>query len=114
MPVSAPGYVVLLPVKPPARGKSRLVGPSPDERAALARAFALDTAESVLAASCVGALLVATDDAFFADDVRALGAVVIPDGVGGGDLNGALVQACAEAHRRWPALQPAALCGDLP
>jgi len=106
-------HVVLLPVKPPARGKSRLVGLPDEARAALARAFALDTAEACLATSRVGAVLVVTDDAFFATEVRALGCTVIPDGVSG-DLNGTLVQAAAEARRRWPALRPAALCGDLP
>ena len=106
-------HVVLLPVKPPARGKSRLVGLDDGARATLARGFALDTAEACLAAAPVGAVLVVTDDAFFASEVRALGCDVIPDGVSG-DLNGTLVQAAAEARRRWPGLVPAALCGDLP
>ncbi|MEP9381210.1 2-phospho-L-lactate guanylyltransferase [Nocardioides sp. KR10-350] len=109
----APTHAVLLPVKPPARGKSRLVGLADEARTALARAFALDTAEACLTAGGVGAVLVATDDAFFASEVRRLGCAVIPDGVSG-DLNGALVQAAAEAHRRWPELVPVALCGDLP
>ncbi|MEU0317046.1 2-phospho-L-lactate guanylyltransferase [Nocardioides sp. NPDC006273] len=113
MPAPAPGYVVLLPVKPPARGKSRLVGIEPHERADLARSFALDTAESCLAATRVGAVLVITDDAYFAADVARLGAAVIPDGVSG-DLNETLVQGAREARRRWPRLRPAALCGDLP
>ena len=113
MPAPAPGYVVLLPVKPPARGKSRLVGIESHERADLARSFALDTAESCLAAARVGAVLVITDDSFFAADVARLGAAVIPDGVSG-DLNETLVQGAREARRRWPELRPAALCGDLP
>lgn len=106
-------HAVVLPVKPPARGKSRLVGLSDAARTTLARAFALDTAEACLATSAVGAVLVVTDDAFFASEVRTLGCTVIPDGVSG-DLNGTLVQAVAEARRRWPELRPAALCGDLP
>lgn len=106
-------HVVLLPVKPPARGKSRLVGLDAEARADLARGFALDTAEACLAAGPIGAVLVVTDDAFFASEVRSLGCAVIPDGVSG-DLNGTLVQAAAEARRRWPSLVPAALCGDLP
>ena len=113
MPAPAPGYVVLLPVKPPARGKSRLVGIESHERADLARSFALDTAESCLAAAGVGAVLVITDDSYFAADVARLGAAVIPDGVSG-DLNETLVQGALEARRRWPGLRPAALCGDLP
>ena len=36
-------YVALVPVKPPALGKSRLVGLTDDERRTLAAAFALDT-----------------------------------------------------------------------
>ena len=113
MPAPAPGYVVLLPVKPPARGKSRLVGIESHERADLARSFALDTAESCLTASGVGAVLVITDDSFFAADVARLGAAVIPDGVSGA-LNATLGQGSLEARRRWPELRPAALCGDLP
>src|SRR3954452_4098014 len=35
-------YVALVPVKPPALGKSRLVGLADDDRRALAAAFALD------------------------------------------------------------------------
>jgi 2-phospho-L-lactate/phosphoenolpyruvate guanylyltransferase len=105
-------YAVLLPVKPPARGKSRLDLPDP-ERSSLARAFALDTTETCLAAPSVGAVLVVTDDAVFATEVGALGSVAIPDGVSG-DLNRSLQLAAAEATRRWPMLRPAALCGDLP
>jgi len=114
-PLSPPAasHVIVLPVKPPARGKSRLVGLPDQTRVGLARAFALDTAEACLATTAVAQVLVVTDDAFFASDVAALGCAVIPDGVSG-DLNGTLVQAAAEARRRWPALRPAALCGDLP
>lgn len=111
--MAAPGYVVLLPVKPPARGKSRLVGLESHERAELARSFALDTAEACLAATAVDAVLVITDDAHFAADVAQLGASVIPDGVSG-DLNGTLVQGSLDARRRWPERRPVALCGDLP
>jgi len=109
-------HVVLLPVKPPARGKSRLSRFSglPDAvRRQLAEAFALDTAEACLAASSVGAVLAITDDAQFSKELTSLGCVAIPDGVGN-DLNGTLVQAAAEATRRWPDLVPVALAGDLP
>lgn len=111
-------FVVLLPVKPPARGKSRLTGlPDaglPDEsRVALASAFALDTAAACLATVAVAAVLAVTDDAAFAASLMALGCAAIPDGVTD-DLNGSLRLAAAEADRRWPGLQPVALCGDLP
>jgi 2-phospho-L-lactate guanylyltransferase len=106
-------HVVLLPVKPPARGKSRLSDVADGVRRRLAEAFALDTAEACLAASSVGAVLAVTDDAHFSQELTSLGCVAIPDGVSD-DLNGTLVQAAAEATRRWPDLVPVALTGDLP
>jgi 2-phospho-L-lactate guanylyltransferase len=110
--MSASSYVVLLPVKPPARGKSRLEV-DPARRRALAAAFALDTARACLAATRVRAVLAVTDDASFADDLRLAGCDTIPDGVAG-DLNESLRQAAAEAHRRWPDSVPVAVCADLP
>jgi 2-phospho-L-lactate guanylyltransferase len=107
-----PSFVVLLPVKPPARGKSRLEV-DPVRRRALAAAFALDTARACLAAEQVVAVLAVTDDARFADDLRDAGCVTIPDGVTG-DLNESLRQAAAEASRRWPDARPVAVCADLP
>jgi 2-phospho-L-lactate/phosphoenolpyruvate guanylyltransferase len=107
-----PSYVVLLPVKPPARGKSRLEV-DPVRRRALAAAFALDTARACLAAGRVVAVLAVTDDARFADDLRAVGCETIPDGVHG-DLNESLRLAAAEARRRWPDAVPVAVCADLP
>jgi 2-phospho-L-lactate guanylyltransferase len=105
-------YVVLLPVKPPARGKSRLEV-DPVRRRALAAAFALDTARACLSATRVTAVLAVTDDAPFAADLRAAGCDTIPDGVTG-DLNESLRQAAAEATRRWPHGVPVAVCADLP
>ncbi|WP_244932222.1 2-phospho-L-lactate guanylyltransferase [Nocardioides sp. W7] len=106
-------FALLVPVKPPARGKSRLVGLPDAVRRDLAAAFALDTVAAALASARVGAVLVATDDASFSAQLAALGCPAIPDGVTG-DLNASLRQAAAEARRRWPDLQPAALCADLP
>jgi 2-phospho-L-lactate guanylyltransferase len=106
-------YVALVPVKPPALGKSRLVGLVDDERRALAAAFALDTVSACVAATRIARVLVATDDALFSIQLRALGAVTIPDGVAM-DLNGTLRQSAAEARRRWPDLVPVALTADLP
>jgi 2-phospho-L-lactate/phosphoenolpyruvate guanylyltransferase len=106
-------YVVVVPVKPPALGKSRLVGLSDDVRRGLAEAFAQDTVTACLAADSVGAVLVVTDDVRFSTVLSGLGSVAIPDGVTG-DLNGTLRLAAAEAHRRWPNLVPVAVCADLP
>ena len=58
-------------------------------------------------------MLAVTDDARFADDLRAAGCQTIPDGVTG-DLNESLRQAAAEAARRWPDGVPLAVCADLP
>jgi 2-phospho-L-lactate/phosphoenolpyruvate guanylyltransferase len=105
-------FVVLLPVKPPARGKSRLTV-DPVRRRRLAAAFALDTARACLAAEHVTEVLAITDDAQFAAELRSAGCTTIPDGVAD-DLNGTLRQAAAEAHRRWPHAVPVAVCADLP
>jgi 2-phospho-L-lactate guanylyltransferase len=111
--VTPPQYAVLVPVKPPAHGKSRLVGLDDERRRELAAAFALDTVTSCLAAERVGAVLAVTDDASFSRRLAELGCASIPDGVAG-DLNATLRQAAAEARRRWPTLVPAAVCADLP
>jgi 2-phospho-L-lactate guanylyltransferase len=110
---SEPRYVVLLPVKPPSRGKSRLVGLPDDRREALAAAFALDTAAAALATPGVRAVLAVTDDHAFARQLSDIGCAVIPDGVSD-DLNGSLRLAAAEAARRWPGSVPVALTADLP
>ncbi len=108
----AGSFVVVVPVKPPAVGKSRLDAPAVRRRE-LAGAFALDTVTAALAAAPVQEVLVVTDDALFSRDLVALGAASLPDG-DTSDLNATLRQAVAEAHRRWPSLRPAALCADLP
>ncbi len=105
-------HVVVIPVKPPGVGKTRLVGMADEQRVALASAFAIDTVSACLATDAVSRVLVTTDDARFATTLTALGAEACPDG--GSGLNQALVQATAEAGRRWPALRPVALCADLP
>jgi 2-phospho-L-lactate guanylyltransferase len=103
---------VLVPVKPPAVGKSRLGGPD-ERRRLLAVAFALDTVTACLATPRVGAVLAVTDDAGLATRLAGLGCAVVPDGPAG-DLNATLRLAAAEARRRWPRLRPAVVCADLP
>lgn len=106
-------YAVLVPVKPPAHGKSRMRGVTDAVRRELATAFALDTIAACVASRRVARVLVVTDDAAFALRCAESGAVALPDGAGSG-LNATLVQAAQEAHRRWPELTPVALCADLP
>ena len=109
-------YVVLVPVKPPALGKSRLggsLGVTDLERRELAAAIALDTVDACRAATLVSEVLGVTDDAGFSAELAAIGCATIPDGTSD-DLNGTLRLAAAEAHRRWPDLVPVAILGDLP
>ncbi|QAY59223.1 2-phospho-L-lactate guanylyltransferase [Microbacterium protaetiae] len=98
------GWTVVIPVKPTALGKSRLVGSG--DRAALARAIALDTIE---AARRVCPVVVVTADAEVAAAARELGASVVGEGEPAG-LNAAIargVDAARSGHR-------AAMLGDLP
>jgi 2-phospho-L-lactate guanylyltransferase len=105
-------FVVLLPVKPPSRGKSRLTGLAAEDRIALATAFALDTAVAALASPAVAAVLAVTDDLGLTRELGVLGCSVMPDGAD--TLNESLRQAAAESRRRWPSYGVAALCADLP
>jgi len=110
---SSPRFGVVIPVKPPTYAKSRLGRLGDEVRRSLAVAFALDTVSAALACDRVENVLVVTDDHRLADQVRRLGAGVIPDGTAG-DLNGSLEQGAAEVRRRDPLLNLAALCADLP
>jgi 2-phospho-L-lactate guanylyltransferase len=105
-------YAVLVPVKRTAVAKSRLGGLGEGVRRELATAFAADTVAALLASEVVARVLVVTDDHQLAGMLRSQGADVMPDGTS--DLNGTLVQAAAEVHRRDPELRLAAVCADLP
>lgn len=105
--------VVVVPVKPPAVGKTRLGDLPAGKRHELAEAFALDTVEVALRTEGVTAVLAVTDDFRLAARLRAAGCAVMPDGTTD-DLNATLVQAAAEVVRRWPGAVPVALCADLP
>lgn len=109
----SPRFVVLVPVKTLALAKSRLSGLPDERRQQLAAAFAQDTIAAVLDTPGVERVLVLTDDFRFADRLAATGCTVIPDGAGQ-DLNASLVQAAADARRRWPSLRPVVLTADLP
>lgn len=105
-------FVVVVPVKSPGVGKSRLAEVPDAVRSRLAAAFAADTVGACLAADSVADVLVTTDDAALADALQALGATTCPDA--GGGLNAALRGAAAVARARWPELWPVALLADLP
>lgn len=110
---SQPRHAVVVPVKPPAFAKSRLAALGDEARSALVVAFAADTITAVLETPSVAGVLAITDDHILAAALSDLGAFVIPDAVAD-DLNGSLVQAAFEAHRRWPEAALAAVCADLP
>ncbi|MFC5906782.1 2-phospho-L-lactate guanylyltransferase [Streptacidiphilus monticola] len=101
------GFTLIVPLKPPAVGKSRLAAVGP-LRERLALAFALDTVAAALGSPEVHRVLVVCDDAAAGAALAALGAEVVPDAPGGG-LNAALAFGAEQAHG-WRA----ALSADLP
>lgn len=101
-----------MPVKPPARGKSRLDVPGID-RAALAHAIALDTLEAATACDLVAQVVVVTNDPALARESAAIPALrFVPEGEGRGlDAAIAAGMAAMDPNDRMPR---AALLGDLP
>lgn len=106
-------FAALIPVKPAAVAKSRLRPLGDPVRAELAAALAVDTTAAALACAAVHEVLVITDDVVLSARLSGLGAHAVPDATTD-DLNATLVQAAAEARRRWPDLGLLALCADLP
>lgn len=107
-------WVVVIPVKSPASGKSRLVpGVTDAARAALARAFALDTIVAARAARSVERVIVVGDDPDLADGAEFL----LEPGADGTSAEGGLLPAIRHgiAHARAEApVAVAVLLGDLP
>jgi 2-phospho-L-lactate guanylyltransferase len=104
------GWAVVVPVKSPAVGKSRLDVPGID-RATLARAIALDTIEAAAACAEVAQVFVVTDDPAVvvgAHDIPGLRFVPEEEPRG---LNAAIALGADAAGERMPR---AALLGDLP
>jgi 2-phospho-L-lactate guanylyltransferase len=108
-------WVVIVPVKPTAVGKSRLDHP---DRPAIALAMASDTVAAAAAVDedLLSAVLVVTDDPLARATVEAIGpgrpVVVVGDEPDAG-LNAALAHGAALAARRWPGHGVAALSADL-
>lgn len=113
-------WTVVIPVKAPATGKSRLSPAVADAaRADLARAFALDTIAAARAAASVGRVVVVGDDPELADGAEFLAE---PGASGGPDLQGepagrgllpAIRHGVAHARAEAP-VAVAVLLGDLP
>ncbi|MDN0199664.1 2-phospho-L-lactate guanylyltransferase [Streptomyces sp. S.PNR 29] len=107
-------WIVVIPLKPLARAKSRLADTADDGlRPGLALAFAQDTVAAVLACAAVRDVAVVTDDAVAGRELAALGAGIVPDEPGGG-LNAALAHAAAVVRASRPESPVAALNADLP
>ncbi|MFF4157274.1 2-phospho-L-lactate guanylyltransferase [Streptomyces sp. NPDC001678] len=107
-------WTLVVPVKPLAAAKSRLVAgaarlPGP----ALALAFALDTVGAALACGAVRDVAVVTADPLAGAELAALGARVLPEPPGGG-LNAALAHGAHEVRRARPDAAVATLNADLP
>lgn len=105
-----PPIVVLVPVKSPAVGKSRLRVPD-HLRPDLATAFALDAVAAARHTPGVVEVVVVTADATFAERCHAAGLAVEPDR---GGLNESLVGAVGALRPRHRDALPVALCADLP
>ncbi|WP_228484677.1 2-phospho-L-lactate guanylyltransferase [Microbacterium cremeum] len=101
-----------MPVKPPARGKSRLEVAGVD-RAALAHAIALDTLAAATACELVAQVVVVTNDPALARESAAIPALrFVPEGEARGlDAAVATGMAAMDPNHRMPR---AALLGDLP
>ena len=107
-------WTVLIPLKPLARGKTRLADTAGDGvRPGLVLALAQDTVAAAGACPCVGTVVVVTDDARAGRELAALGARIIPDTPGAG-LNAALAHAAARVRDCHPHTALAALNADLP
>lgn len=103
-------WTVVIPVKAPAAGKTRLSPALADDaRALLARAFALDTIAAALAAASVERVIVVGDDASLADGAEFLAE---PLGAERGLLP-AIRHGIAHARAARP-VAVAVLLGDLP
>ena len=79
MTASTNAWVVVVPVKRAGIAKSRLTGVTTEQRVELARAFPADCVAAALACAEVGAVVAVTDDEVAAEQLRGLGAQVIPD-----------------------------------
>ncbi len=82
-------WVVVMPVKPLIRAKTRLSTRPAGERRSLVRAFAWDSAHAVLASEAVIDVVMVTDDPLLQGDITNLGGSWIPDTPDNG-LNAAL------------------------
>lgn len=111
--MSQPRFTIVIAVKSPERGKSRLSDLPRRQRAALARAFAADVIAVAVDTAGPGGVLVVSDDDGIAKLTRDLAAVPVAERPAGG-LNPALRLGRDAAVRLRPGTAIVALQGDLP
>ena len=104
----------LVPVKPPARGKSRLVGPPTTPARALAAAFALDTVARLPGRRPRRRGARGHRRRALRPRLGARWAARRSPTGSPATSTRPCAQAAAEARRRWPDLVPVAVCADLP
>lgn len=104
------GWTIVVPVKPAALGKTRLVAVTAD-REALARAIALDTIAAVASTARVARVLVVTDDVEVRTQVAQWPAV---DVVSEGDTRGLDAAIALGTATAGTGVPRGALLGDLP
>lgn len=121
-------WSLILPLKPPSVGKSRLRAPGDDDaaHASLVLAFARDALGAALRARNVAGVVLVCDEAtahavlqIGVDGAAALrptdrGRVVVTAELPGGGLNGAIQAGQAAAGAQWPDAGAAAVLPDLP
>lgn len=109
---SVPGWSVVVPVKGLARAKTRLVDTAELPRAALARAFALDTVAALAAASTVTSVVVVSDEPDQPSVRRHPKVTLLPEERRG--MNAAVRQGAAWVRRHRPTDGVAVFVADLP
>jgi 2-phospho-L-lactate guanylyltransferase len=111
--MSQPQFTIVIAVKSPQRGKSRLADLPARQRAALARAFAADVVTVAVRAAGSGGVVVVSDDDDIAVLASDLDAVPVLERPAAG-LNPALLRGRDAAVRLRPGSAIVALQGDLP
>ncbi|MRX43570.1 2-phospho-L-lactate guanylyltransferase [Agromyces kandeliae] len=111
----APGWTVVVPVKSLTAAKTRLAPElGPAERAALARAFALDTIDAARAARAVERVVVVSDEPVVEHELRGVPGVDVVPEFGPRGLAAAISHGVAVARGAGRAGAVAVLLGDLP
>ncbi|WP_063771100.1 2-phospho-L-lactate guanylyltransferase [Streptacidiphilus neutrinimicus] len=111
--MTTPKTTVVIPLKPPAEGKSRLAPAVGSLRPRLALAFALDTVAAARQCAAVAGLVAVCDDEHASAALALAGASVIPDTPAAG-LNAALAHGVRYARTVLGAGAVAAMSADLP